>query len=45
MEVVHLGKTELPTDVVEEYIQSLGEIYTPEVCRNLRRERLGRETK
>ncbi|OJJ37419.1 hypothetical protein ASPWEDRAFT_131628 [Aspergillus wentii DTO 134E9] len=30
MEVANLGKTELPTDVVEEYIHSLGEIYTPE---------------
>ncbi|RAK95262.1 bifunctional C97 family peptidase/thioredoxin family protein [Aspergillus ibericus CBS 121593] len=30
MEKLHLGKTELPMDVVEEYIQSLAEIYTPE---------------
>jgi hypothetical protein len=30
MERVHLGKTELPTDVIAEYIQSLEEIYTPE---------------
>lgn len=32
MEVISLGTTELPKDVVEEYIQSLGEIYSPEVC-------------
>lgn len=31
MEVVHLGMTELPRDVVEEYIQSMEEIYSPEV--------------
>ena len=31
MEKLHLGKTELPMDVIEEYIQSLAEIYTPEV--------------
>ncbi|PWY94181.1 thioredoxin [Aspergillus sclerotioniger CBS 115572] len=30
MEKLHLGKTELPMDVIEEYIQSLAEIYTPE---------------
>ncbi|KIV87899.1 hypothetical protein PV11_03415 [Exophiala sideris] len=30
MQVVELGKTDLPVDVVEEYIQSLAEIYTPE---------------
>ncbi|PWY65579.1 thioredoxin [Aspergillus heteromorphus CBS 117.55] len=30
MEKLHLGKTELPADVIEEYIQSLAEIYTPE---------------
>jgi hypothetical protein len=28
---LHLGKTELPMDVVEEYLDSLREIYTPEV--------------
>ena len=32
IEVVRLGTTELPKDVVEEYIQSLEEIYSPEVC-------------
>jgi thiol-disulfide isomerase/thioredoxin len=32
MEKLLLGKTELPIDVIEEYIQSLGSIYTPEVC-------------
>lgn len=31
MEVVHLGTTELPKDVVDEYIQSMEEIYSPEV--------------
>lgn len=31
MEILHLGKTEIPSDVVEEYIGSLTEIYTPEV--------------
>lgn len=31
MEKLLLGKTELPIDVIEEYIQSLGSIYTPEV--------------
>lgn len=31
METLHLGKTELPTEVVEEYIGSLTAIYTPEV--------------
>lgn len=30
MEVVRLGRTELPLEVVEEYIASLGEVYTPE---------------
>ncbi|KAA8652726.1 hypothetical protein EYZ11_005698 [Aspergillus tanneri] len=30
MEKLHLGQTELPSDVIEEYISSLGEIYTPE---------------
>jgi hypothetical protein len=31
MEKLLLGKTELPIDVIEEYIQSLASIYTPEV--------------
>lgn len=31
MEKLHLGQTELPLDVIEEYIQSMAEIYTPEV--------------
>lgn len=31
MEVVHLGSTELPADVIEEYLSSLAGIYTPEV--------------
>ena len=30
MSVVDMGKTELPVDVVEEYIDSLEQIYTPE---------------
>ncbi|KAJ5165862.1 hypothetical protein N7492_006158 [Penicillium capsulatum] len=30
METVSLGKTELPTDVIEEYLGSLASIYTPE---------------
>ncbi|EHY53280.1 hypothetical protein ABEF92_000602 [Exophiala dermatitidis] len=30
MSVVDLGKTDLPLDVIEEYIESLEEIYTPE---------------
>ncbi|KAJ5690438.1 hypothetical protein N7462_004830 [Penicillium macrosclerotiorum] len=30
MEKVHMGKTELPNDVIEEYLGSLGSIYTPE---------------
>jgi hypothetical protein len=31
MEKLLLGRTELPIDVIEEYIQSLASIYTPEV--------------
>lgn len=31
MQVLQLGKTELPTEVVEEYIGSLTAVYTPEV--------------
>jgi hypothetical protein len=31
MEVVNLGITELPRDVIEEYLGSLATIYTPEV--------------
>ncbi|EXJ78894.1 hypothetical protein A1O1_09296, partial [Capronia coronata CBS 617.96] len=30
MSIVELGKTDLPLDVIEEYIESLEEIYTPE---------------
>ncbi|KAJ5587194.1 uncharacterized protein N7459_002959 [Penicillium hispanicum] len=30
MEVLDLGKTELPSDVIEEYLGSLASIYTPE---------------
>ena len=30
MEVIHMGKTELPADVIEEYLESLRDIYTPE---------------
>lgn len=32
IEVVKLGTTELPSDVIEEYLDSLATIYTPEVC-------------
>jgi hypothetical protein len=32
MERVHMGKTELPSEVIEEYLGSLATIYTPEVC-------------
>ena len=32
METLHLGTTELPQDVVEEYLGSLASIYTTEVC-------------
>lgn len=31
VKVLHLGQTELPTDVIEEYLTSLAGIYTPEV--------------
>lgn len=34
LEVVKLGKTELPMDVVEEYIASLREVYSPEVSKD-----------
>ncbi|KAJ5746235.1 hypothetical protein N7520_011417 [Penicillium odoratum] len=30
MEKIHLGSTELPADVIEEYLGSLAEVYTPE---------------
>ncbi|KAJ5832455.1 hypothetical protein N7474_000766 [Penicillium riverlandense] len=30
MEKLHMGQTELPPDVIEEYLGSLAEIYTPE---------------
>ncbi|PLB44249.1 thioredoxin [Aspergillus steynii IBT 23096] len=30
IEKLHMGRTELPVDVIEEYISSLGDIYTPE---------------
>ncbi|KAJ6036758.1 hypothetical protein N7540_001037 [Penicillium herquei] len=30
MEQVHMGTTELPMDVIQEYVESLAEIYTPE---------------
>ncbi|KAE8162102.1 PPPDE putative peptidase domain-containing protein [Aspergillus tamarii] len=35
MEKVHLGQTELPPDVISEYIESLGEIYTPEASHEI----------
>ena len=31
MEIVHLGKTSLPQDVIAEYLESLKRIYTAEV--------------
>lgn len=31
MEKVHMGQTELPNEVIEEYLGSLATIYTPEV--------------
>ncbi|KAJ9309882.1 hypothetical protein DTO217A2_520 [Paecilomyces variotii] len=30
MEVLHMGRTELPGEVIQEYINSLAEVYTPE---------------
>ncbi|KAL1863373.1 hypothetical protein Plec18170_000208 [Paecilomyces lecythidis] len=30
MEVLHMGRTELPDEVIQEYINSLAEVYTPE---------------
>ncbi|KAF1815754.1 thioredoxin domain-containing protein [Eremomyces bilateralis CBS 781.70] len=30
MEVLHLGKTEIPMDVILDYLQSLKQVYTPE---------------
>lgn len=30
---LYLGRTELPIDVITEYLQSLAEIYTPEVSK------------
>ncbi|KAI9797555.1 MAG: hypothetical protein M1825_005983 [Sarcosagium campestre] len=30
MEVIRMGKTSLPPDVIAEYLDSLGEVYTPE---------------
>ena len=31
MEIIPLGRTSLPTDVIEDYVMSLREIYTAEV--------------
>lgn len=31
MEIQPMGRTELPAEVIEEYIQSMEQIYTPEV--------------
>lgn len=33
LEEIHLGRTELPMDVIEEFLDSLREIYTVEVRR------------
>lgn len=32
LQEIYLGRTELPMDVIEEYLDSLREIYTVEVC-------------
>jgi hypothetical protein len=32
LEVVELGKTNLPMDVIMEYLESLKEVYTAEAC-------------
>lgn len=32
MDIIELGTTELPIDVIMEYLDSMREIYTPEVC-------------
>ena len=31
MERLHMGRTELPIEVIQEYLESLAQIYTPEV--------------
>ncbi len=31
MEIIELGETDLPMEVILEYLESLKEIYTPEV--------------
>jgi desumoylating isopeptidase 1 len=31
MEKLYMGRTELPHEVIEDYLGSLSEIYTPEV--------------
>lgn len=31
MEKLHMGRTELPNEVIQEYLESLAQIYTPEV--------------
>lgn len=31
MEKLHMGRTELPIEVIHEYLESLAQIYTPEV--------------
>ena len=32
MQIIHQGSTQLPMDVIEEYMESLAEVYTAEVC-------------
>jgi hypothetical protein len=32
MEKLHMGRTELPQDVIDEYLESLAQVYTAEVC-------------
>ena len=36
IEIIPIGRTSLPEDVIAEYLESLKEIYTAEVCRVLR---------
>ena len=32
MKIIELGKTDLPMDVIMEYLESLKEVYTAQVC-------------
>lgn len=33
IEKLHMGSTELPQEVIEEYLESMAEVYTPEVSK------------